>query len=503
MEPIECRGPRLGGVAVDGAVPFVSSRGARPLAEAVLYRVFKAVVADVEHAYFQKARELAPSLLEGFLVHGEPMALWEWITSIRNSRRRKALVKAMHALNERCEKHQDFGLIKAFVKSELLPYFVGTPDGPRNTGKAYVARLIQAPHDETHLVAGPWLKPLVYKLKRVWSMDNWIFYASVTPEKLDQWLARTCAAVSWFWSDYSAFDATWSDDAWDMVEGFYHIIYPQAPPEYWEVLKSWRSPKGRMRCHKEGITIEYEADVCNASGRDDTALANALLNGIVLALSFSAAISGKLVKELNSSDVHKASQLVDIAIVGDDSLVACKFDCTPLVPAILRGIEGFGLNAEVHSSHSLLDVTFLGMMPYLAGGRYTWGPTIGRRMYKAFWQREAEGNLPAWTRGVAQQLKLCRNVPVLYDLARKVDELLDGKPATPVPFDEDRTWANRTTAAPLYDHQTVEWLAARYADHGLTPALVMEDLQTIQRIERLPAVVHLWTLRAAVCADDL
>lgn len=465
--------------------------------------MFKEIAAEIDDSAFEAASRLRHTLLNDFLGVGEPWTVWQWIRSIRNSRRRHALVRALRKYTENGERDGDFRYIKAFVKKELLPLFRGTPEGPWIEGKTYVARLIQAPHDETHLIAGPWLKPLVGRLKEVWGWDNWLFYASVSPEKLDKWLSRTACAVSWFWSDYSSFDATWSNQAWDLVESFYRTIYPSAGPEFWDVLAVWRTPHGKMRCRKEDLRIEYKAGVCNASGRDDTALANALLNGIVLSLSFAKVLSGKSFGDLSEDDVMRARDLVDIAVVGDDSLVACKFDCTCLMEEIQAAIRSFGLVVEANSSHSLLDVTFLGMMPYFAGGVFTWGPTVGRRLYKAFWQREPTGHLPAWTRGVARQLSLYANVPVLFDLAQRVDRLLDKQKATPIEADENRTWTQRETAAPSYDDRTIEWLAARYAKHGLTPNLIREDLKTIRSIKRLPAVVHLWTTSIAASVDDL
>jgi hypothetical protein len=454
---------------------------------------------------FAAARRLADHalLLEEFLVPGEPMDVWTWLASMSTSRRRKALLRAHHSLVQRGEYHRKFSEISAFVKTELLPYFGIGPAGVDRDRSRYVARLIQAPHDETHIVAGPWLKPLTHRLKHVWNVNNWIFYASVAPELLDVWLQRNCAAVSWFWSDYSSFDATYSEEAWAMIESFYETIYPEAPLEFWEVMDIWRHPHGKIRMRCEDQKIEYHAGVCNASGRDDTALANALLNGIVLSISFAAALAGKDVSDVNSEDLHAASQLAQIAVVGDDSLVACSFDVSQYSAVIQRNIETFGLVVKAEMSHSLVDVTFLGMMPYMVAGTFHWGPTIGRRLYKAFWQAKPIGNLPAWTRGVAQQLKLFANVPILFDVAAKVDQLLHGGAVTKVSADENKVWQSISTTMPHWDSSTIDWVCARYAHVGLTPALIQQDLNTIERIVRLPAVVRLESLELILQVDDL
>lgn len=483
----------------------MSSAGCRPLTEAIIYRVFKAIPREIEERSFAGANRLYTNelLLGRFLYQEEPMDVWKWLLSMRVNRRRKMLVKAYNEMLARGEPHQDFEFIQAFVKSEHLPLFGVGGAGPDIELCKYIPRLIQAPHDETHIIAGPYLKPLTTRLKDVWNSDNWIFYASVKPEKLDAWLKRNAAATTWYMSDYSAFDATWSAQAWALIESIYRRVYPNADDEFWRVLDIWRSPRGKIRCRKEDVRISYEANICNASGRDDTALANALLNGLVLSLSFSAALAGKQIDDLTPEDVLNASEIVQIAIVGDDSLVACSMDVNQYVVQIEKNIASFGLMVKSQTTYSLVDVTFLGMMPYMVGGSFYWGPTIGRRVYKAFWQVDPCGNLGAWTRGVAQQLELYANVPVLYDLAHRINQLLVGQKVTKVQEDENRVWATIDTARPHWDAATLDWVVARYAGAGLTVEQVREDLRTISRIDRLPAVVHLWTAEAAVCTDDL
>lgn len=503
-EPLERAGATLGGVAIDGACPFTTAGGARPLVEAILYRVFKAVAAIIDPAGFTNATGLArsPYLLGSFLQERQKMLLWDWFLSLKRSSRRKILIKAYLDMKKRGEHAPGFEFIQAFVKTELLPHFAKGQAGPDRTKVKYVARLIQAPHDETHIIAGPYLKPLIPALKEVWNEANWIFYASTGPAKLNKWLKRNCTAASWFWSDYSAFDATWSPEAWAMVEGFYDMIYPGADPELKRVFEIWRKPHGKMFSRKDDIKIEYLANVCNASGRDDTALANALLNGIVLSMSFAAALAGKLPSAVTEADLRYASEVVQIAIVGDDSLCACSFDVTPLKATIEQHIQSFGLQVVAESSHSLVDVTFLGMMPYMAQGTYTWGPTIGRRMYKAYWKADQAGSIPAWTNGVAQQMSQWTNVPILCDLAKRVQELLKGHAVfTPQSDLEWKPWTAVPDSLPCWDESTLDWLCARY--QGLTKPMIYEDLRTIQSINRLPAVAFLWTTEIACNQDDL
>lgn len=470
------------------------------MAEAVKYRVFKRVDAVLDERVFDAVdvELMTPWLLGGF-PDVVPMTQWEWLKSITNSRRRKILTRAAARLNERGEYHAEFKIVKPFVKTENLPWF-GINDGvPDVSACEYVARLIQAPHDETHIVAGPWLKRCTAALKEHWNADNWIFYASVSPEKLDGWLRKHQHAQSFFWSDYSAFDATWTARAWATIERFYRMVMPDAPPEFWEVLAIWRKPRGEATFRSEGAKVCYQADTMMLSGRDDTALANALLNGMAIAFSFASALTGVPVHQVGAAELHIASQCVSIAIVGDDSLVCCDFDVEPLLPRVLAGIRAFGLVVKAGFSRDLCDVTFLGCMPYATSEGLFWGPTIGRRLYKAFWQQEPVGHLPAWVHGVAQQMALVACVPVLHELGVRVCELLKGQA---VLRQEDTYKHSRAAMTPHWDDVTVEWLSRRYG--GLvTSAMVQRDVARVRDIRRLPCVIHSEVFQVCVCRDEL
>jgi len=496
-------GPRLGGVGFDGAIPFITSLGVKPCAEAVKYRVFKAFPALVDNGAFDAVDDLylTPWLLGGF-PDVVPMHAWEWIKSMQVSRRRKALVRAAAQRLARGEPHPHIGSVSPFVKTENLPWF-GIVDGvPDVDACTYVARLIQAPHDETHLIAGPWLKRLTKALKVHWSADNWIFYASAAPEVLDGWLRRNSSSVSYFWSDYSAFDATWSRRAWMTIEGIYRKLMPDAPEEFWAVLDMWRCPKGRALFRREGAKLTYESEAMMLSGRDDTACANAMLNGLAISLSFAAALAGKSVRDVTRADLNRASECVRIAVVGDDSLVCCDFEVGPYAEAVVTGIRSFGLIAKAGVSNRLCDVTFLGCMPYMTRSGLFWGPTIGRRLYKAFWQVDHSAPLPAWTHGVAQQLSMWRCVPVLCDLGRRVCDLLSGQAITRQSADEEHLHHYRDKATADWDDLTVQWLADRYGG-GVNMMSVARDVQRIGDIRRLPCVMHSEVFAVCIGQDEL
>lgn len=494
---------------MNGAYPFVSSTGPRVITEAVCYRVFKKLDRKVELRSFLRATALLPSdlVLGRFLRPVTKMTELMYIRSIKDSRRKKAICKASKDRRRRGCKHHNYTKVNPFVKIEKMAAF--SQSITRGPGQpVYVARLIQATHDETHLDTGVYFKPATTELKRAWHVDNWIFYASVEPDVLDYWINKHWrTTTSYFMSDYSAFDSTWSDPAFDMLESIYRAIFPDADEEFWQLLNAWRKPQSvrkKIRWNKKLSKhwLQYTADNCLASGRDDTALANALLNGLCLAFSFAAAYAGVRPWEVTEQHLEMASRIFKIAIVGDDSLVACSVEVAHYERAILENIGSFGLIAKSAVCNSPVDVTFLGGMPYLVGGRLYWGPTIGRRIYKAFWQPKPLGNLAAWTNGVALQLETYRHVPVLSDIARKIRELLKGYTAT-VTRDEYSTFSVAVSDRPMYDESTISWVCERYRKAGLTPQQIRCDLKTISDIVRLPAIVQLFSTEVACMSDDL
>jgi len=428
-----------------------------------------------------------------------PMKRWDWIKSMKG-RRRRILVRADKQLEERGELSPLVDLISPFGKTENLPFFSIKAGHIYGGEVEYVPRLIQAPHDETHLIAGPYLKELTHEVKNVFHHENWLFYASVAPEKLDLWLRSIEHHSSYFWSDYSAFDATWSKQSWDMIETIYRRVLKDTTPEFWRVLDIWRTPHGKVRCRKDECTIEYQSDEANASGRDDTAVANALFNAIALAFSVTAALFNVSVEDVEEHHLMRASQQVRIAVVGDDSLVAFRVDCRPIANQIQKNLESFGLNVKANSSLNLWDVTFLGCMPYPAGGQLYWGPTIGRRMYKAFWKADRVGHLTAWARGVAQQLSMNQHVPFLCEVGERVFQLTSGHPITDL-SDQDKPWTGRVLPTTRWDSTTLEWMARRYPD--FSPTMLERDLRVLSGVDRLPCVMHSEVFTVCVMSDEL
>jgi hypothetical protein len=493
----------LWGVAINGCYPYCTTPCGWSMHLAITYRIFREIDRDPpDPVVFDKAHELADELFGSFLDRREaPMTMDDWFATLKG-RRKKVLIKAHEKRLLRGYDHPKYGIIGAFVKWEHLNGFSQCTDTfIPGWDVRTVPRLIQPPHDETHLDAGPYLKPLIQRLKAAWHVDNMIFYGSTAPEVLDRWLNKIAVMRSFFWADFSAFDATFTALVWKYIESLYERIYAGRPEALWKALNVWRQPIGKAWSRKDDVAFNWKSPVCNASGRDDTALANAILNGTVLSLSICAAINNVEVGDLTPAMISSMRSTTRISVVGDDSLVGFDFDIHPYADAIERNIRKFGLSVKAQHSTELMDVTYLAMFPLPVKGKgWLWAPTIGRRLYKAFWKKEEDGNGPAWCRGVAQQLALCRHVPILYEMAIQVDGILVGGKITREVVDEYRTWAARTEETPHYDETTVNALCKRYQ---VTTAQVFEDIRRIRSIKSLPAVAHLVVPMKACMLDDL
>jgi hypothetical protein len=506
LAPIERAGPTLVTIGMDGAIPFVSSGGIRVLLEAIIYRVFKEIPRTADAAVYQAVDKFLPILLEGFIEKEiYPMARWDWLKSIKNARRRKILIKAARDLEARHEElhPKRAGTFTPFGKTEELPWF-GQSEGQVMTAiMEYVPRLINGPFDEDHPVVGVSTKPMLYGLKEAWNSHHWIFYASTSPEKLDEWLMELEEYSFFLMGDYTAYDSTYVDASWDLIESIYRRVLRDEHPHFWEILKRWRKPRGKTSSRKEDVSVSFQADTMNASGRDDTALANAMLNGLVISMSMAATISGKSILDLDESDIQQVTRLCRIGIVGDDSLVATNFDISAAKTAFEQHVASFGMIVKAAVTRELCEVTFLGQMPYLAAGRLVWGPTLGRRLYKWGWKTERGGNYPAWGAGVADQTALYRSVPLLSDLSLKVVALTKGQKRTAVSEDENRPWTLRTTEQSPYDTSTLIWLARRYAHVGVTVEMIRRDIKLINDIERIPCIILLESVQLMLGVDEL
>lgn len=506
----------LAGIACSGARPMMSAQSNYVRFKALLARVFvKIDKAEWGHGpkpgLWKWADQFVQVLLPEF--QADEMTFEDWLATMPS--RRKMALELAELRYRRTGWRPGYKRFRAFVKAELLQGFGKTNVGTTRLSEM-VDRIIQGPHDVTHVIAGRRLKPLVHRLKEIWTAESPIFYGSAKPAALQTFLDRLVACTgTYFWCDFTMFDATHSVDSWK----FMARRYSQAgifDPDFWKVFHAWMAPSGSIG------PFSYTAGVVNASGRDDTALANGILNGFATFLSLAAAWFRVGLGDLTLEHVQLFRGVVILSVCGDDTIGRLPFMTPEEAEAFSRrvseNLRAFGFEAKFCMSYKLYDAVYLGHRPYPTATGWYWGKTIGRATYKMGWVvLKAGRDVMAHITGIADMHCRCsRVVPVLYDLAKKIVELRQGAKRTPVEEDlENAPWREMGAGAPEYDDVTMLAVADMYTMHPgpLTSGVAVDQCVTvadvrglvelIRGISRLPCVVDHWLWRRMVVSDDL
>lgn len=498
----------LAGIACSGAMPMVSAQTDYNRFKAVAGRLFRQQApadwgSGPKPGQWAEARRFLDILLTD--LDAPVMSFEDWLASMP-SRRRRALATAQVNFLRRGLRDGD-AKFKAFVKTELLPGFKQELASGAYSWKeldrldSMLDRLINGPADVTHCIAGPILKPKMKRLKQLWHKDAHIVYGGAGPEVLARLLERLqFGNGEFFWCDFSMFDNTHSEETWALMES----LYGDHGVDFKAVLNMWRAPCGKIGPFK------YQAKVMNASGRDDTALANAVLNGIATFLSLCCALVGKDLSELTRSDVYASMPRIVLSVCGDDSIgkVLGLSDVSAFRAAFNAQIRAFGFEAKLETAKELSKAVYLGMRPYPTAAGWFWGKTIGRATYKmGFVQKPMQRDVMAHITGVADMHCLCsRHVPILYDLAAKICELRQGAKRTPVLVDENKPWEWVNQGAVPYDSITIASVAEAYT--ALSGAQIQSEdvldlIRCIASVNRLPCVLDHWLWKLIIACDDL
>jgi hypothetical protein len=449
----------------------------------------------------------------------ESMSDEDWIASMP-ANRRKALTEALELWKRTgwCSRYSKF---RSFIKLELLPLFEKTKDGFAPLRET-VARLINAPHDVTHAIAGPMLKPFAHWLKAQWSADSPLFYGSVSPEVLRSWLCRATAKGPRlvFWSDYSMFDSSHNADTWALIESLYTPLFsdPVRGADFRRVLEAWRCPSGYLG------NLKYTGRVMNASGRDDTAFANALLNGLAMFISVTAAWWKIPLLEVQAHHVWRIMDELMLSVVGDDALgflpPCSEADRRLFEAAAKSNLREFGLKAKFFTSYRFEDAVYLGHRPVTVDGEWYWSRTLGRCLYKLGYQVGVSNHPVAHFAGIANMHATCsQHTPVLADICRLWMKAHPGTKINRPEPDPNKPWETMGTFGPgHYSTDTLECLARAYTvapedgrediEHLGGPCLVTAEhfRQLISWLETVdftvPCVMDHWLLRRMVWVDE-
>jgi hypothetical protein len=475
------------------------------------YNVGKALYLRALRRPKHRPTNLAYNILTGLLPHImqdylTPTRVWtfeEWVESMPPHRRLP--LRNARANYERTGWHKSYALFHVFGKSEKFNGCKKDPSLCFENTDTLADRIIQAPTDEAHAIAGPRLKPLIEKLKAHWNWRSPIFYASVSSDVLQQWTdhigiqGRTNICV-----DYSMFDSTFSKRSWELLEHIYHLCGVDDDEDFRRLLRGWRCPRGHAS--GKGWFLAYIAEVMNASGRDDTALANAILNALVILVSTTCAYLGKRVASITPSDLQFAWIHLRIAIVGDDSLVfgplLHETEHRAFQQRLSQNISEFGLDADdtkINVSNDPADAVFLGMRLYPVDGHWLWGRTIGRAVFKFGWKcAPMPPDRGSWMAGEAEAMSITHaHVPILSDLANAYLQWWQHGPRSRPPPDPYRPWTT-SGPRPAYQYDTLVHVSRIY---GVPFPSLVSCISLIRSISQFPCVINHPAL-AQMCNHD-
>lgn len=202
----------------------------------------------------------------------------------------------------------------------------------------------------------------------------------------------------------------------------------------------WKLARVKGRISYDGDVRNFTAGYVNASGRDDTAVNNAVVNAWLSFLGWLSAghAAAGRVFSLDNIDQQFCTELVAqmrIGIVGDDLAGAVPFRWQRFSDQVEQLAESGGFSCKLTFVQHVDEIIFLGMRPYPVAvyedgvyrRRLRWGKQLGRCLYKAGWQLQPTVDALAWGKGVAWATLIGDNhVPILRAFALAVLSRTDG-----------------------------------------------------------------------------
>lgn len=451
-----------------------------------------------------------------------PLSPVEWLDGFPGPRR-TALESAL--LEQMANPRFNMHAYKTFVKREF-----GVNTEPKNPRSICDLEAI------AHYQLGRYMRPMTHSFKDFWNYHSSLFYASVCPEKLNAWLTALAPHLTgapiesdlnlraymrssrdhdmevmigelevhavpndvdyvFFMNDYSAMDNSYFtlpslEGPFDFLLSVYQRMGLPSDSEYAEWFRELAHVKGSMGDDR------FDGGIVNASGRDDTAINNAIVNMVISALTFVCFITGKSIPMLISDD-FLVLETARIAIVGDDYFAG--------LPVRARALEylqfhsdfakQFGYTCKLTLTNNLSCGNFLAMRPYPVAVKrhdqwtikWRWGKILGRCLYKLGWQFRPRQNGLAHARGVAwANLVSMPWLPILRAVCYvTMMHTHDVKMTLP-----DEMWKYHLPSARMDVAPCINTYMALFDQYGLTKAMIdeLEDY-IVSSVSGLPCIL--------------
>jgi hypothetical protein len=316
---------------------------------------------------------------------------------------------------------------KPFVKSEWHLDAKEQGDGTERRTELK-PRGIYTLSDKGHVIVGPYTLPALHRMGEIWGPQSVIEYAGCkTPKEMRDLLRRlermAAQGFQFVDNDYSCFETSHSPHSFQTYRNLLRRLWADYCQLREEIMTKWESPEFQAKIG--GFVFKGKLPTMMCSGRPDTALGNAIKNGLATFFAIVAAVAGLNVAQLDAVPDAVwawATDNVKVVVVGDDSIIAIRLPEGQTLPAVLQRVEQnicrLGFISKLEPRKHLRELVFLGNRPYLIGEHYEWGPSLGRRLYKHHWGLDVTGDPKAWMAQVADmERRTCGHVPLIKEFA--------------------------------------------------------------------------------------
>jgi len=220
------------------------------------------------------------------------------------------------------------------------------------------------------------------------------------PHELIRWLRQHHRVDKYVFvnSDFSGFDQSHSKSSMAFVRRLLITLgwptrldhpnhIPECPFLEDSIRAAWDKPKGFT-----STGVRFSAATINASGRDDTALLNAVNNLFVqgaawlrAAASQGAGMTWADLEKMSDAEWEAIFSQYRLIVLGDDSMACVPEGWKSYSTLVNQYIGGFGFETKTDCQTDLTSCVFLGQRPWPTTRGLRMAPTLGRRLYKMQW----------------------------------------------------------------------------------------------------------------------